>query len=522
MRQFSLKNIFGLILSVLVVSVFLFYGDLMATGGGLVTVALVAPTFTNFKELKEFAKSFNANSEGITDLTALTNGEALTMHSLDETMVLMAQDTHDYKFMNTMFMKDTKSTLNIFGRIVDWGDNGDPSFVGETDDAEFKDVVIDRIARSVSFLAEGYAISKVLDVSNTGNYDPEAISVQGAINRVMRTIAYSTWYGNKAINSLEFPGFVQELVDASQVLDARGDVPKISALKELTVEVRTAWGLTNEFWMHPHVKSVIDNYYVGAKEFVVPPGGNPTVGYNIPGLIGADIKNERLEFKTDMWLNRHQIGLPKYRDANNVLVEGKTNPKAPDAPAATAIVSGGPIAGSKWKTQDSKNLANVNAQIKYHIIACNRYGRSAKSTVVTSDAAMESGKSITLTITPAGTGEVATYFQIFRENYPGSGKFYLTERIAKASSPTTVHADLNEWIPGCSEAIIGDFNSTSALDQSRTYQFLRMLPMVQTKFAPSAVYQRKLAGMVEFYGALALLQPKRFWLLKNMPTSLGR
>ncbi|MDI7166631.1 hypothetical protein [Leptospira santarosai] len=502
---------------------FLVTGNLLGFGDpSYVMMGLIPATFTDIKQLTEFAKTFNANSQGITDVAALTNGQATTMHSLDEEMVLLAQDSNEYNFLNTMYYKDTKSTLNIFGRILDWGGNGDFSFVGETDDAEFKDVSIDRVSKVVSFLAEGYAISKVLDMSDTGSYDPEAIQVEGAINRIMQTLAYATWYGNKSINGLEFDGFVTELVNAGQVFDAQGGFPDLKSIKELAVNVRTKFGFVNEFWLHDSVKNVLDNYYVGAKEFIAQPSnGNPSIGYNIPSLVGAPLRNNKLDFKTDLWINRHLVPLPTYRAANGVKTPGKTHPKAPDAPTATAVVSGGPIFGSKWKPADIKDSSNADSAISYKIVSCNRFGRSGTSAIVTTSGPMVKGRSVVLTITPASSGEITDSYQIFRESRPGNGDFRLTERIAKSSGMTTVYADINEWIPGCTEGVIGDFNAQSPLNQTRTYQMLRMLPMLQTKFSPNAVYQRKIAGMVEFYGGLVVLQPNRFYVIKNLPTTMS-
>lgn len=505
-----------------VVSTILFCIGLLHLGGTeTVMLGLLTPSFGSLEEIRNFMKSFKANSDGITDVTALTNGAATTMHNLDEEMVLLAQDSDEYNFLNTMFYRDTKSTLNVFGQILDWGGNGDFSFVGEVDDAEFKDVSIKRISKTVSFLAEGYAVSKVLDIQDTGSYDPEAIQVQGAINRIMQTLAYGAWYAEKAINPLEFDGFVTELKNAGQVYDARGGFPEIKIIKELAVNIRTNFGMVNEFWLHDGVKNVLDTYYTESKEFFTQPnnGSMADIGYNIPGLVGAPLKDKRLEFKTDLWMNRHLVELPTYRDANGNKVSGKTNSLAPDAPSIALAVSGGPVLGSEWLPKDTKNSSGVDAGVSYRVVACNKSGRSAPSAIVTSGA-MSAGKSITVTITPAGSGYAATYFQIFRETSPGSGDFRLTERIVKSANPTTVYVDLNAWRPGCTEGVVGDFNSRSALDQKRTYQMLRMLPLLQTKFSPNAVYQRKLAGMVEWYGGLAVLQPKRFYLIKNLPTTL--
>jgi hypothetical protein len=69
-------------------------------------------------------------------------------------MVLLAQDSDEYNFLNTMLHKDTKSTLNVFGQILDWGGNGDFSFVGEADDADFKDVYFSIIKKSVAQLKD--------------------------------------------------------------------------------------------------------------------------------------------------------------------------------------------------------------------------------------------------------------------------------------------------------------------------------------------------------------------------------
>ncbi|EMO30074.1 hypothetical protein LEP1GSC170_1179 [Leptospira interrogans serovar Bataviae str. HAI135] len=101
-------------------------GNLLGFGDpSNVVLGLVPATFTDIKQLTDFAKTFNANSQGITDVTALTNGAATTIHSLDEEMVLFAQNSNEYNFLNTMHYKDTKSTLNVYARILDWGGNGD-------------------------------------------------------------------------------------------------------------------------------------------------------------------------------------------------------------------------------------------------------------------------------------------------------------------------------------------------------------------------------------------------------------
>lgn len=478
--------------------------------------------FDSLEAVMEFRKAndgFVSNSVGETDLTALTGGQVLQAVNIDQTMIMLAQTTDTYEFLNTLFTRDIKNTLVFFDRIKDYGDFGRKSFVGEMDDATFKMPTLERISAYISFLAEGYYMSKVLSLTDN-IHDPETIQSDAAIHRIMTTLSVANWYGNRDIFPLEYNGMSTELVNENRVEDAEGEIPTIAKLKDLINDITMNNGLVNEVWMHNSVKQMLDNFYYTTNQFVLTPNQNSKLGYNIPGLFGTDLKEDSLVFRKDRWINRHTRKVSMIRDASGNLIEGKNDPKAPDTPTFTATLTGATVAGSKWKTGDVVDSAGNPSVIGYRIQAVNSYGTSQASAPVYTAANILAGYGIDIDITPAATGELATGFEIFRETLPGSGDYRLIYTVKRAITPTTLWQDVNEWRAGCSEMFIGDFNSRGETTSFRTLQMIRLLPLMQTKFAPSAVYQRKMAGMVEWYGGLINLAPQKFVMVKNVPTSV--
>lgn len=99
----KLKNIW----LVLVSFIFLMAGNLLGLGDpSYVMLGLVPATFTDIKSLTEFTKTFNANSQGITDVAALTNGAAITK----DPMSVFKKNTYHKDFKN-FFKKNIRSQM---------------------------------------------------------------------------------------------------------------------------------------------------------------------------------------------------------------------------------------------------------------------------------------------------------------------------------------------------------------------------------------------------------------------------
>lgn len=490
-------------------------------------------TFHSVQQIKEFKKAFQSNAGGETDILSLTDGQALSMVSLEETMVQMVQSQEAYKFLNKMERRPVRNVVSIYNVLSGYGDNGEDSFVDDIENAQIKDVEIDRERAVVSFLAEGYKVAKGLQEEETVE-DPEQVQRMGATMRILNTLAHSNWYGDKTIKKKGYNGFIKTTEANGTIYDCEGKFPSISLFKEIATEVqinsgtgKIIGGIADSAWMPLAVKNALDNFYIENGDFLLaPPGTNPNtnIGYNIPALNGAPLKNGVLKFETDLTMNRYAQGVPLVRNpawaSNRSLpkyVEGKTHTESPDTPAITAVNTGVAVAGSKWNAADILDKTNTAAQVGYRVVAGNDKGRSIASAPVLSTGVLVAGEAVDITITPAVTGQAATYFEIYRETYPGSGNYKYVTSVENTGSPT-VYQDLNAWRPGTDCIVIGQFDSIPNSMQ-RTYAMYELLPLVNTKFPQTVANMRGISGMVEFYGGLIINAPLKFYTLKNIPVN---
>lgn len=488
-------------------------------------------TFTSVKQIQEFKKAFQANAGGETDILKLTDGQALSMVSLEETMVSMVQSEESFRFLRMMERRPVKNVVSAYNVLSGYGDNGEDSFVDDIENAQIRQVEIEKEKGVVSFLAEAYQISKGLQEEETVE-DPEQVQLLGATMRILSTLASSNWYGNKQIKKKGFNGFVKTCELSGNMYDAEGSFPAISLFKDLATEVqiksstgKIIGGLADTAWMPLALKNVLDNFYIANGDFLLaPPGTNPNtnIGYNIPALNGAPLKNGRLNFETDLPMNRYAQGVPLIRNpawaSNRSLpkyIEGKTSPTAPDTPTITVTNTGVAVAGSKWKAADILDKTNVASKVAYRVLAGNDTGRSVACAAVLSSAVLTAGHAVSISITPALTGFAATYFAIYRETVPGNGIFKIVTEVENTGSPT-VYQDINSWRPGTDVIMIGQFESIPNSMQ-RTYAMYELLPLVNTKFPVTVANQRNISGMVEYYGGLIINAPLKFFCIKNVP-----
>ncbi len=468
----------------------------------------------------EFLKTFQSNSAGISDVLNLTGGSALQIQSLDQSLISLVQSRDDYRFLNTCKFEDAFSTFLEYNRLLAHQSSNRPSaWVQESSDPHFDDPIIERVAHNIAFLSHGYSQSRVLPQVRT-TQDPEAILQESAMHAILRTLAWGVWYGNREINEVEFNGFIKELEDAGQVLDAEGSFPDLHTLKGITEQIRyPGYGVPNQLWMGLPVKRSWDNLLISQgvhRAYLTQNGqGGPLPGFDLPGFMDANAANNQIRFEEDLYMDRYQETVPMvYNRSTGKLVEGASGANPPGAPsiAATAVTE---VLGSKWKTGD------VNTKkVAYRVSAGSHDGRSTAAASTQSDAAIEAGGAVNLKIRPDSSGPSPSFYEIFRETAPGNGTFRLLTRIKAAAGGATTWQDINAWRPGTAEAIIGDFNSRSASESRKTYSIAQLLPAMLTKYPPGVIALRKLGGMVELYAGLRIFAPKKFYLIKNLPAQV--
>lgn len=480
---------------------------------------MFTPGQYSLEQILEIRKAFEANTaaNGVTPFVDPNNpGAALSMQSLDKTFVAIVSSNVHFKFLSQIPKRGVKQVLAEYNKQDSHGGGWyNSSFIGQSDEPDFRDASLQRLFDEVCYIGEGFDYNKVVDTVDNVQ-DPSIIQGNSALRRGMENLSRSVWFGSKAINKLTCDGFLTRVRDTNDefVMDARGQLPDVDEMKYHTSDIASSFfGLPNKAWMHPQTKALFDQVYQGSREFVFQNAaqnpGNVGQGNVIKGLYDSSSKNEFLLYETDIFMDKHNWRVPMRKsESTGELIEGPTSlSESPNTPslAVEPVVSD---ANSKFTTDAGVHRYRVaSGGLRHWSAAC----ESEQVTV-------PSGGGAELTITPANTGNPATRFAIFRSIKPGSTDIRYMREIVRTPGATTVFVDLNEDIPGTTIMVIGDFNAMSGVDETRTYVLSELLPFTKTLFPYGAGGRiRSKLGMVEWYGVPQIFAPEKFRVWKNIP-----
>ena len=463
-----------------------------------------------------FAKALQADPK-LPNVLERAGATALSLEHVDNTILSLIFSNAEFQFLQEMPRSDVTSTLLEYARITSYGTQQRPnSFVGELQDPNFDDPVLDRMAHNIAFMAEGFQSSRVVGrVAHLPNANPELIGEQAAMMRMNQTKAWAVWYGDRDLRKLEFNGFVKELVDEGQVIDAEGELLEIKEIQEQTKKIRyPGWGQATDFWMSVATKSVYNTVYEDQIR-TLSSELTTDLGRILRSINDENAVGSKLNFRTDTFINRYDWEVPKkIADDNKTWFESATGVNPPNPPADVTVANTGSIPDSKW---DAKSV-NSNP-VGYRIVARSETGQSVASAPVFTDNPVVPGQAVDIHITPDITGHKAESFEIWRETMPGNGDFRYVEAIKRnTTSASTYYQDRNAWRPGCEIGVIGSFSKHQ--DEMRNFTMAVLLAGQLTRFNQGQISLRKLGGMIEEYCGLRIYAPQKFILVKNLPTRL--
>lgn len=478
------------------------------------------PSHTSFEELQEIRKAFEANtaSTGANPFVDGSSGAALSRQSLDTTFVALVSTDKDFRFLKQLPRRDVKQVLAEYNVNKSHGGGWyNNSYIGQSDEPQFTDAVLKRMFDEMNYLSQGYQYNKVAETVDNVQ-DPEVIQSNAALRRLAESMSRAFFFGDKSVNPLSQNGFLRKIKDtsASFTYDCRNQLPDQQVFKEFSAQIRTSvFGIVNQCWMSPATKTLYDqNYEVLGKTIVwqnqSQNPGNVRMGNIIAGINDGNALDNFLSFEDEIWLDRHQWSVPMVWDqASQSFIEGATSVDAPTAPTFTAVPIPAVLPGSKFSAADA-GIYN------YRVAAGNYRGYSQAAAAVTANVPADGGA--TITITPAGTGNITNTFVIFRETSPGSGIIRWMDEVVRTPIGNTVYIDMNENIPGTTIMVLGDFNSRSNSDENRTHILSELLPPFKTLFPYGAGNKfRSRTGIVEAYNVLQVLAPEKFRVMYNVP-----
>ncbi|PJZ51526.1 capsid protein [Leptospira adleri] len=475
-------------------------------------------------QLIEIKKAFEANTalNGATPFVDInSSGAVLSMQSLDKVFVATVSTDKDFKFLKEVPRRTTNQVIVEYNRNRSHGGGWyNSSYIGQSDEPSFRDPQLDRLYNEINYIAEGYSFNKVVDTVNNSQ-DPELTQSNAALRRGMENQMRKIWFGKKDLNKLEQDGFETQVKSLGKnfYTDCRGALPAVDEMKYYSSQVRTKqFGQVNYAKMHPATKALYDQNYDRVGGAIVIQNNNQSPGNTslsniVHGVADSNAKDNIILFDDDIWLDRHEWGVPMKHDQVGTWVEGATSDTDAPATPSFSIASLPSVPGSLF-------TGSYVGTYKYRISAGDfrHWSKACNEQSI----AIPNGGAAELTITPGTGGVPETRYVIFRETGPNSSLIrYMREVKKNTAGPTTIVQDLNEDLPGTTIMVMGDFNSKSASDDTRTLVLTELLGYTKTLFpygAGGALRSR--LGIVENYSVLQILAEDKFRVFTNVPVRL--
>jgi len=464
------------------------------------------------EDVRSLLKALEAN-EGVTDIANLTGGAALQPQSLEGTLALLtAQEKHLTLWKNVP--KDSAvSTIEEYSMQLGYGMD-DSGWVQQMETPDEADPYIKRGYSTIKFMRQIWKVSDVASMV-TGIMDAEVVAKQSAVMRVLRRVNRTLYSGDSNLVPESIDGFetaIKNNGSKDHVRDLRGGVPTSDDFRFLAELITANLGNVEGagLYVSPGGMTTIDSLLVPGQRFLqnqLGADGKIAYGWGVDRIhtsFGTIIP------KVDIFLASEYEGktVPKIPDPANPmnLIEGKTSAKAPDTPSI-AVANVASVSGSLWR--DTASVRPSNRTYRFRVAAGNRFGLSKACAAADAGAAVPEGGGIEITITPAGTGNPATYYEIYSEQVEGSGDYRLVAKV-KATAPTTVYIDKNEDIPGTTKMFLLDLTSVGDM---RSFTVKRLAPIFSQELAKIGAYRW---GMVNMFLTPVYYAPLRFAMLKNV------
>ena len=208
---------------------------------------------SSLQQTQDLMKAITANSAGITDVTQLYGGGALSVQSLEKTLVrlcFMEKHAKLYKELKMSAMKAT-NTSEEYSLNDGYGQGG--GWVTEMENPEAGDPSLRRRTELVKYAREIWRTSDVITYTN--QLSPAvAESQQGAMMRLIRTVNTSLYFGNDGIVPTEINGLlthVERGATADHIFDMRGSALGETHLKQASELIYSNMGDPSKLFISP-------------------------------------------------------------------------------------------------------------------------------------------------------------------------------------------------------------------------------------------------------------------------------
>lgn len=436
-----------------------------------------------------------------TDSATFINGRAMIPEDLESTVInVTSMMENDCKMFNTLKKEPAHSTIHEYNRRTSHGDHRFLS-VAEGQAGGMSDQDVSRHFVEIKYLQTLRQVTKQMEVVKTFEGALTSEKMAG-IQTIVKGCEHQIFHGDSRVIPTEFDGLLSIL-----------DRPDSKAVKrDLRGESLGSVG-----------ESLFDD--VAQEVFDIDNNGELTKAL-FPPVLAKDIKglfSERLRMLMGDTMSSfnglppygtaigHEIrfsgkdaGADKYFHVKGVVKAAGDPLKRPSVPQ-TFTASNGAKTGSEFNEKDAGTY-------HYTVHAVNAFGIS-EAKALDAHATVTAGDGVTLSITPASSGNTATGYIICRSAKDGTTGSVTMEMVSirnTGGDNATEYVDLNKDLPGTASMLF----LSDGMYGSPTMQFDQMLPVQSIPMYPtdSAVTP----FLVVLYGALQVNAPEHCALVKNI------
>ncbi len=440
-----------------------------------------------------------------TDHATFINGRAMIPEDLEATTVnITSMMENDCKMFNSLKKEPAHSTIHEYNRRISHGDHRFLS-VPEGGAGRESDQGLERKFVEIKYLQTLRQVTKQMEAVKTFEGALASEKTSG-IQTIIKGAEHQIFHGDSRIIPTEFDGLLASL-----------DRPDSGAVKR---DLRgKSLGTVGESLFDDVAQEVFDIDNNGELTKALFP---PVLAGDIKGLFTDRLRmlmgDNAVSFTGlppygtaighDIRFSGKDAGADKYFHVKGVVKAAGDPLKRPAAPQSVAASSGSQD-GSKFVAEDAGTYL-------YTVHAVNAFGIS-EGKALDAPATVTAGDGVTLTITPASTGNAATGYIICRsakDGKEGSVTMEMTSITAKPSG-NTEFIDLNEDLPGTASMLF----LSDGMYGSPTMQFDQLLPVQSIPMFPTD--RAVTPFLIVLYGALQVNAPEHCALVKNIKYSRG-
>lgn len=460
-----------------------------------------------YSEVQNLQKALEAGTE--TDVTQFVGGQALSIQSLEKTLVNLTFNENHIHLYSTLKKSANKATNIIEEYRIQDGYGQAGGWVAQKENPEASDPSLRSEIARVKYLRNMWRVADVLEA--TQMITPAIkVAQRAAMMRSLRTLERSLFFGDSSIIENEIDGLKYHIENNSStdhIFDLRGTAVTPSIFKQSMELIYDNYGMGSIMYTSPAVQTTVDSIWGtdAGRPQVIQQQGNLNQIYGGTPFTGYRTSFGDFDFQPNIFLAKETWTVAKKPNPSNPAqkIEGATSVQAPATPTIVAAADAPTVTGSKWASTGYSPAGTYG----YRVGAINQYGESMASVAATATVAANGAITLTITETAGGYGTLG--YKIYREAVAGSGVYKYVKTI-KYTSPVQTWQDLNEDLPGTGIAFLLDMTGDGA---NRVLKLGELMPMHAVEYMKKDPTRW---GVVNYYPNFKVYAPLRLIMIKNI------